>query len=328
MSASSFADVGIELRLGAAGEIDTICPQCSHTRKKSRQRCLSVNTESGAYYCHHCGWAGAIGRNRTGYGTPLRRRVASPAPPRTYIAPTPPPAGPLPTEIVRWFATRGIPEAILIRAGITAGQEFCPQLGRSILAIRFPYLRAGALVNIKYRTLDKHFWMVRGARRILYGLDDILGAETVCLVEGEVDALSIATAGGPPTVSVPDGAPPPDATHCGNKFSFLDELALARLRAASTVLIASDMDAPGVRLAEELAARVGRAGCRRVAWPEGCKDANDVLVRLGPAAVLASLTHAPSFRASTERADGSMAPYSLRLRSRRARLHTREAVYA
>ncbi len=34
----------------------TICPQCSHKRRKKRQRCLSVNIDSGHVKCHNCGW--------------------------------------------------------------------------------------------------------------------------------------------------------------------------------------------------------------------------------------------------------------------------------
>jgi twinkle protein len=183
---------------------------------------------------------------------------------------------------------------VLIAAGITAGQEWCPQVAHELLAIRFPYLRDGRLVNIKYRSQTKDFWMVKGAERILYGLDDIAGAEIICLVEGEIDKLSIDTAGGPPTASVPDGAPPPDAKHFANKFAFLSEAALGHLRAAATVLIATDMDAPGAKLADDLHRMVGTATCRRVSW-HPYKDANEMLVAEGPQAVLAALAAAEPF---------------------------------
>lgn len=49
-----------------------------------------------------------------------------------------------------------------------------------------------------------------------------------------------------------------------------------------------DKDEPGEALAEELARRIGRAKCWEVKWPDGCKDANDVLVR-HDAETLASL---------------------------------------
>jgi twinkle protein len=197
--------------------------------------------------------------------------------------------------VVAWFARRAIDESILSAAGITAGLEWCPQFERSVLAIRFPYLHHKHLVNIKYRALlDKAFWMVRSARRILYGIDDMAGAETICLVEGEIDKLSVDTAGGPSTVSVPDGAPAADARHYASKFTFLDETAMAHLTAATTILIATDMDAPGQKLAEELARRIGYATCKRVSW-HPYKDANEMLVAQGPQAILTALANAQPF---------------------------------
>jgi twinkle protein len=295
MRPQTFADYGIEIPHGRSGEVDTICPQCSHARRKRTARCLSVNTIDGTWFCHHCGWAGGLGMHGTGYGASLRPRVATPAPPRVYALPTPPPLTPLSEPIVAWFAGRGIPERMLTAAGITAGQEWCPQVAGAVLTIRFPYLRDRRLINIKYRAVsEKLFWMVKGAERILYGLDAIVGAETICAVEGEMDALSIRVAGGPSTLSVPDGAPSPNTTHYAGKFTFLDEITLGRLRAAATVLIGTDMDAPGDRLANELAQRIGYATCKRVSW-HPYKDANEVLVAEGPQAVLDALAAAEPF---------------------------------
>jgi twinkle protein len=231
---------------------------------------------------------------------------------------------------VDWFAGRAIPESALSAAGISAGQEWCPACGRHVLAIRFPYLRDRALVNIKYRCLKKHFWMVKGARRILYAVDDIAGAATVCIVEGEMDKLSIATVGGPPAVSVPDGAPAVDARHYASKFSFLDETAMAHLTGATSVLIATDMDAPGEKLADELARRIGYARCKRVSWSPH-KDANEMLISQGAPAVLGALVAAQAFPVS--HAEGSGAPLCPstppRLRIRPApRLHVREVAHA
>jgi putative DNA primase/helicase len=38
----------------------TICPQCSHARRKKRDRCLSVLIDGRGvrWNCHHCGWKG------------------------------------------------------------------------------------------------------------------------------------------------------------------------------------------------------------------------------------------------------------------------------
>jgi twinkle protein len=297
MRRRSWADVGIDVPARASGEIDLVCPQCSHTRKKRTARCLSVNTLDERWFCHHCGWAGALGMNGKESGASLRQWVATPAPKRVNIFPTPLGEDPLPAPVIQWFTRRGIAERALTAAGIRWRDG----------AILFPYLRGGTLINIKYRTLDKRFWMTAGAERILYGLDVTLGAETICIVEGEIDKLSIDTAGGPATVSVPDGAPPPDAKHYARKFSYLDATAQERLWAAGTILIGTDMDAPGRKLADELARRIGASTCKRVSW-HPYKDANEMLVAQGPRAILNALANAQPFLVPLE--DG--VPHSTR----------------
>ena len=79
---------------------------------------------------------------------------------------------------------------------------------------------------------------------------------------GEIDKLSLEEAGFRNVVSVPDGAPAkvkegalpkPDAD---TKYSYLWECR-AVLDQASRILVATDNDAPGHALAEELARRLG-----------------------------------------------------------------------
>lgn len=57
---TTFADFGIVIPAIHGGEWRTLCPQCSHTRKKNSDRCLSVNVTEGVWYCHHCGWKGGL----------------------------------------------------------------------------------------------------------------------------------------------------------------------------------------------------------------------------------------------------------------------------
>ncbi|CAD6266732.1 unnamed protein product [Miscanthus lutarioriparius] len=59
---------------------------------------------------------------------------------------------------------------------------------------------------------------------------------------------------------------------------------------ASRIILATDDDHPGQALAEELARRLGKERCWRVKWPkkndtDTCKDANEVLMFLGPQAL-------------------------------------------
>lgn len=53
------SDVGEQLfrLLGGSQEVLAICPECSHTRRKKRDKCMKVTRtpEGGCvFYCHHC----------------------------------------------------------------------------------------------------------------------------------------------------------------------------------------------------------------------------------------------------------------------------------
>lgn len=287
----TFAEFGIELPSGRSGEVRAVCPRCSPSRKRmhQRERDLAVNTDDGIWTCHHCGWSGSLADTEEVW------RNRAPIKP-VYMKPVQPTEeGILPEAVARWFAERGIPDWVLADAHITAGEEFNPAVGKPTMTIRFPYYRDGDLVSIKYRDGQKHFWRARDTERVLYGLDGIVGAEDIVIVEGEMDKLTIDAVHGPATVSVPDGAPPENATNYATKFDFLGDAAEERLRSAKRILIATDMDAPGHRLADELARRIGYAKCARVSWPEGCKDANDTLVTFGATAVCDALMEAQPY---------------------------------
>ncbi len=264
----TFADYGIEIPPGRSGEVDTLCPKCSHTRKQRHHRCLSVNTHTGVFLCHHCGWSGVLGTaDTTGYGARLR---TDERPRRQYAKPEPAPDdSDLPAHVLAWFADRGISGATVRRNRIDFADG----------AIRFPYFRNGELINIKHRGQGKRFWMVKDAERILYGLDDCPGTEDVIVVEGEMDKLAFEEAGYRRCLSVPDGAPAPGAANYAGKFDFLASTDV--FGRANRVLIATDADGPGQKLAEELIRRIGSGKCWQVHYPPDCKDANDVLLKLG-----------------------------------------------
>jgi twinkle protein len=288
----TFADFGIDLPHGAHGEIDVLCPTCSPTRRKSRDRCLSVNVEKGTWLCMHCGWSGGLGGAKDGpapYGT---------APPKTYQRPRPVPESIAPdvwANAVRWFAEeRGIGEAVLHRNRIAAAREYCPVCDAEVGHILFPYERDGIHVNTKHRCGKKHFRMEKGAERIFYGLDDVTGADTIIIVEGEIDKLSLEVAGFTNVLSVPDGAPAPDAAAYTSKFTFL-ESAESVFSQARRIILAPDADAPGQKLLDELARRIGPEKCSRVLWPDGIKDANDALIQAGPTYLAACIEDAAPF---------------------------------
>ena len=131
---------------------------------------------------------------------------------------------------------------------------------------------------------------MKGAEKIFYGLDDIEGCQEIIICEGEIDKLSFEEAGFRNVISVPDGAPvkvkdgevdPEDDAKFAYIWNCREELA-----GATKIILATDNDAPGYALAEELARRLGRERCWRVTWPSlgdaPRKDANEVLVHDGP----------------------------------------------
>lgn len=271
MGEKTFRDFGIDLDTGFTGEKYATCPECSPHRKKKNVKCLSGNWEKGVWNCAHCGWTGTLkqGTNNKSQLYPIKRDYSKP----DYREST------LPEKVVAWFGKRGISKIVLERNKIGYGQVYMPQVEDRVNAIKFPYYRGGEVVNIKYRDGKKNFRMESGAERILYGLDDITGNKVI-IVEGEIDKLSLEMAGYLNVLSVPDGAPSVNSRNYEKKFEFL-ETVTELMESLLQVIIAVDNDAPGKKLEEELARRIGKERCKLVSWPEGCKDANDVLVKMG-----------------------------------------------
>ena len=271
----SLAGEGIDLGSASGIEVKALCPRCSHTRSKHNQKCLNVNTETGVWHCWHCEWSGKAGAERE---TPRQfvQTSRAPLPAKTYVKP-PAMTNAMSAGAVKWFADRGITPEVLQRNRVTTASAFMPQLNAETVAIAFPYYRDGEAVNCKYRDNAKNFRMVSGAERLLYGYDDI--QPTTLIVEGEMDKLACEVAGFQNCVSVPDGAPAPNSKNLDSKFDYLSD---KRLQSVEHWVIAVDSDAPGQFLQDELVRRFGPEKCKIVTWPDGCKDANDVLMYQGP----------------------------------------------
>jgi len=277
----NFSDFGIDLNGRSGEEVKTTCPQCSHTRKKKNYPCLNVNTEKGVWHCHHCGWSGGLGSGVINRSAPPNRRV--------YHRPEFRPAV-LSDNAITFLTKRGITTDVLIRNRIALERVWMPQIEEEVQAIAFPYFKAGEIVNVKYRDSQKNFRQVAGAEKIVYKYDDI--AEITIICEGEMDALSLEVAGFRNAISVPDGAPTPESKNLELKFEFLDD---ERFDQVKQFVLAVDNDEPGKKLEDELARRLGRDKCMRVTWPEGCKDANEVLMRHGAEALRHCIEDAKAF---------------------------------
>jgi len=160
-----------------------------------------------------------------------------------------------------------------------------PAVKKRVTAIAFPYRKNGRVLNVKYRTREKNFCQEKGAKKILYGLDDLKNTDTAIITEGEIDKLSFDEIGYTFAVSVPDGAPSPGSKNYSSKFSYLDNCQ-KQLNHIEKFIIAADNDNPGLKLGRELARRLGYDKCYTVKYPKDCKDANDVLVNHGKGALI------------------------------------------
>lgn len=276
------ADLGIRLKSHRPGDHKTLCPWCSHERKHKTDPCLSVTLEEGGgfvYHCHNCQKSG-------GSGKPQERKIYRKPSLKIQESPIYPP------EMMDWFDSRSIGFTTLQANKVQWGKGYIAQKGETLPCVLFPYLRGDEIINIKYRTLDKAFSQEKDAEKIFYGLNDV--AETCCIVEGEIDKLSLYEAGIPNAISVPDGAPAKLTPSDSAKFDYLKNCE-SELSVVKKFILAVDNDGPGKVLEEELARRLGKEKCWRVTWPEGCKDANDVLVKEGVDALKSCIEQATPY---------------------------------
>jgi len=184
-------------------------------------------------------------------------------------------------ETIAWAAGRGISQRTLERVGAASGITGFPGLG-SVSCIALPYWRGAQIVNIKYRALAaKAFKQYQGGEQRFYNLDAALGADTVYIVEGEMDALSLIEAGFNAVISIPGGA--------DHNLDYVDAAWAEGLAKTKLFVLAGDNDPPGRRCMERLAAKIGPARCATIAWPD--KDANDFLVRYNAAELKWHVNH-------------------------------------
>ena len=259
-------NLGIEIKSQGTKEQKVKCPKCSGARKKKSERCLSVNIEEGIYNCFHCGWAGRVTE---------RKEVD-----KVYILPDLKNATKVSDNMLDWFRTRGIHQPTIVRNKINEKLEWMPQVQKKRNVVCFNYFRNGEVVNIKFRDGAKNFKQVAGAEKVFYKIDDIKDKTEIIITEGELDALSFEEAGFLNCVSVPDGAPPPNSKNNNQKFSYIENC-YEDLQNVEKVYLAVDTDDAGLKLRQELARRIGKEKCYIVRYPNGCKDANALLMQEG-----------------------------------------------
>ncbi len=303
------SDLGIKLTRHAGSE-KTRCPQCSDARKNKHDKPLSVDINTGSFNCHNCGYKGNVRTiqrrddQKKKYEKPDQNLLKSRV---------------LGEKVAKYFKDRGVSEKTLQHFMVFGKEEFMPQSAKNENCICFPYLRDGLVVNIKYRSAQKHFKLVKDAELIFYNMPSLSGKTKAIIVEGEIDCLSVYEVGygqlfpnkiieadkatgevlkeetNPfsqwAVISVPNGA-----SKGNQRLDYIDNCS-DWLFDLNEIVIATDGDEAGIMLKNELIRRFGVEKCRILSYPieevvnldggirRRCKDLNEVLVHLGKDAV-------------------------------------------
>ncbi len=262
----NFKDLGIDTNGRTTGKVKLHCPKCRDTRSDKRDKALSVNLDSGLFFCHYCNWSGCAKEPEKAAVAPVK---TTPSAPSTHIRQMP-----IAASHREWLITqRGISAEVIDAMALTSANPYMPQSGNYEPCIGFNYYEQGKLVNTKFRSMLKHFKMIQGAELIPYNIDAIAHSPQCVITEGEIDALSFITAGLREVVSVPSGA--------NANLSWLDRFMKSHFENKQTIYIAVDTDTKGVALRKELVSRFGIQRCRIVTFGDDCKDANEYLLKHG-----------------------------------------------
>jgi len=269
---------GIHLQNYSIGQQKITCPKCSHNRKNKFDRCLSVNidTDHIKWRCHHCEWEGGFNnqfsnsQGQKGFSNDgqIAKTISKPKIPTIKKG--------LSDEAIEWLASRRISKQTADAFELyTHNQKLC-----------FPYLLDGDVVNVKERTKDKVFTQMKGAIQSIYNIDrlkkhwDTQKTKELIFVEGEMDVIALYECGYENVVSLKDGASK-TAKYDDNdrRFKALENSDF--IFDAEEITICTDQDEAGKALQLELIYRFGKDICKVVSFPQGIKDSNECLIKLG-----------------------------------------------
>lgn len=274
------------------------CPYCQSS--KSDQWTFSINAVTGAFCCPRstCGAKGHFVELARDFDFTLE----SIAPKQYKELPRIRLLTSSPAE--EYLFRRGIQKEVTRAYGITTNPKDPNQL-------IFPFYRKAndadgqayeRMEFVKYRLIDydksKHKskeWCENGCRPILFGMDhcDHFRSKTLVITEGQIDSLSLTSAGIPNAVSVPNGARGFTwVEHCREFVAQFD-----------TIVVFGDCERGAITLVSEMREMFPKAKIRtpRIKDYLGEKDANDILRSFGERALRTAVEKAEAFTPSTIR---------------------------
>ena len=258
------------------GKKQGICPLCSYDRKPEhkKSKCASYDWERGLGTCHNCSSSFQLHT--------YQRKGASD---KEYIRPEPYVENLLKSKATEWFESRGISQQTLTDLKVGEGVEYMPQTGKQENTIQFNYIIGDQLLNVKYRDGRKNFKLYKGAEKVFYNINSIIGYKDCIITEGEMDVLALHEAGITNAISVPNGA-----TLHHNNLDYLDNC-IDYFDDKEKIILAVDTDEPGLALKQELVRRLGAEVCFLVDFKD-CKDANEYLIKYGKEKLKQTITKA------------------------------------
>lgn len=239
---------------------------------------VSLDGDFVLYYCHHCNQMGRISNIMQMNSASTINSIDS--------------------DSTNFLISRGISNIDLISSNITSGVKWFRDLKKESKAIGFIYKDAnGKPIAIKWRAINEKAFTQEGPSEYLYLNDIVDKAESyIIITEGELDAIAYKSIG-LNAVSVPNGASIKSDDSLWNFREYIKSI--------GRVYIASDNDDAGNKLANSLSSTIGRHKCWRVKYPDGVKDANDLLALYGIDALKDSLKNSipwpvPGVRSASE----------------------------
>ncbi len=266
-----------------------LCPYCNPKPVRDNLKSFSINLTSGQFKCFRasCGVSGnmitlakdfdfSLGQEIDEYYRPRHRFRKM----KTLAKPIEPKA-----EAVKYLTSRGISEEIIRKYQITVQTE-----RHNILV--FPFLdAAGRMQYVKYRKTDydrekdeNKEWCEANCKPILFGMfqcDDKF--DRLVITEGQIDSLSVATAGIKNAVSVPNGA---------NGFTWIP-YCWDWINRFQEVIVFGDYEKGKISLLDQLKSRL-KSTIKHVQAKDykDCKDANEILQKYGAGQIRICIEHA------------------------------------
>lgn len=264
------------------------CPYCRGGAQRKDRGTFSINLKTGQYKClrSSCNVSGnmvtlandfdfSLGNMADEYYRP-KKQYKKLKTPKQAIVPKP--------EAITYLESRGILKEVAEKYEITTQTE-----NKNILV--FPFFdEKGIMQFVKYRKTDfdkekdkNKEWCEADCKPILFGMKQCKDFSRLIVTEGQIDSLSVATAGFDNAVSVPTGA---------NGFTWLP-YCWNWINQFEEVIVFGDYEKGKITLLDELSKRL-KTTVKHVREEDykDCKDANEILKKYGSEQIIACVENA------------------------------------